>query len=310
MSKRPVIWANLLHLSFNMWCDRALPELEPNYTCYKPDLRFDEPTWREILRRMAGAGFTMVVLDLGDGVRYESHPEIAVRGAWSPARLRRELDRVRHLGLEPVPKLNFSTCHDAWMGPYSRRVSTPEYYRVCADLIAEVAELFGHPRFFHLGMDEETAHHQRRFEYVVLRQHDLWWRDLLFLAAEVRKAGVRPWVWSDYVWNHREEFLARMPKGVLQSNWYYGESFSRRLDHVKAYLDLEAAGFDQVPTGSNWSTPLNFGRTVSFGRSHISGRRLKGFLQTPWKPTLPACMERHIAAIDQGAAARLRFERA
>ena len=66
---------------------------------------------------------------------------------------------LRALGIEPLPKLNFSTCHDAWLGPYSRMVSTPAYYDVCRDLIDEVAELFGGPRFFHLGMDEETAQH-------------------------------------------------------------------------------------------------------------------------------------------------------
>ena len=30
----------------------------------------------------------MVVIDLGDGVKYESHPEIAVKGAWSTTELR------------------------------------------------------------------------------------------------------------------------------------------------------------------------------------------------------------------------------
>ncbi len=29
----------------------------------------------------------MVIIDLGDGVKYDSHPEIAVTGAWSPQKL-------------------------------------------------------------------------------------------------------------------------------------------------------------------------------------------------------------------------------
>jgi len=95
-----------------------------------------------------------LVLDLGDGVRWDSHPEIAVENAWTPAKLREELDRARELGIEPLPKLNFSTAHDAWLGPYSRMVSTPQYYEVCRDLIDEASELFGRPRLFHLGMDE------------------------------------------------------------------------------------------------------------------------------------------------------------
>ena len=38
------------------------------------------------------------------------------------------------------------------------------------DLIAEVSELFDGPRFFHIGMDEETFQHQRMYHYVVVRQ--------------------------------------------------------------------------------------------------------------------------------------------
>ena len=41
-----------------------------------------------------------------------------------------------------------------------------------------------------------------------------------------------------------------MPKSVLQSNWYYGAEFSEKIGYVKAYLDLEEYGYDQVPTGS------------------------------------------------------------
>ena len=79
---------------------------------------------------MTRAGLNMIVIDLGDGVRYQSHPEIAVKKAWSPARLRRELKKLRDAGLEPIPKLNFSTAHDAWLGPYAGIVSSKTYYQV------------------------------------------------------------------------------------------------------------------------------------------------------------------------------------
>jgi hypothetical protein len=231
-------------------------------------------------------------------VRYDSHPEIAVQGAWPVSRLREELAKVRGMGLEPIPKLNFSTCHDAWLGPYARCVSTDTYYQVCRDLIAEVIDLFDRPRFFHLGMDEETAHHQRQHEYVLIRQYDLWWHDLGFLVEQVEKRSVRPWVWSDYVWDHPDVFYERMPKSVLQSNWYYGAEFSQEVGYVKAYLDLDMHGYDQVPTGSNWSTPVNLAGTVAYCRNHIAPERLLGFLQTVWRPTLEECRERHMEAIE------------
>lgn len=74
--------------------------------------------WNELQQKMLGVGVNMVVIDLGDGVKYESHPEIAVRGAWSVKQLRQELAKLRKMGIEPIPKLNFSATHDIWLGPY------------------------------------------------------------------------------------------------------------------------------------------------------------------------------------------------
>jgi len=302
-TENDVIWAVLVHLSLNMWCDRDLPlpkdaPLVRRYGSVKPYLRFDTGLWHDLLKQMSAAGINMVVIDLGDAVRYESHPEIAVRKAWSTERLKRELEKVRKLGLEPIPKLNFSTCHDAWLGPYSRCVSTDTYYAVCRDLIAEVIDLFDRPRFFHLGMDEETAHHQRNFSYVVVRQYDLWWHDLMFLLDQVEKGGSRAWIWSDYLWDHPQVFFKKMPKSVLQSNWYYGTEFTKRNVAAKAYLDLEAHRYDQIPTGSNWSVDENFAKTVTYGRKNISPRRLLGFLMAPWFPTVEPFRDKLTKAVE------------
>ena len=96
----------------------------------------------------------MVLIDLAEGLVYPSHPELAVKGSWSVERMRKELDRLRGMGLEPIPKLNFSTTHDLWLGEYHRMVSTKKYYEVCADLIRDVGEIFGTPRMIHIGFDE------------------------------------------------------------------------------------------------------------------------------------------------------------
>ena len=299
------IRAYLLHLGCNLWADRTVPGHEDDYICFQPFLRCETDLWNEVVAQMAKAGLNMAVIDVADGVKYESHPEIAVRRAWSTKRLKRELTRMRKMGIEPIPKLNFSTCHDAWMGPYARCVSTAAYYQVCRDLIAEVIDLFDQPRLFHLGMDEETAPHQRDYEYVLIRQHDLWWRDLYFYIEEVEKGGSRPWVWSDYVWHHPELFYAKMPKSVLQSNWYYGDSFSidrrrnKQATYVRAYLELDEHGYDQVPTGSNHSYPENFQKTVDFCRKKIAPQRLKGFLQTVWRPTQARYRKNHLEAVER-----------
>jgi hypothetical protein len=305
-----LIWANLLHLSYNMWCDRRPSSWghysrdQLHYIQVSDTLRFDDALWRDLTEKMAKGGLNMLVIDLGDGIQYESHPEIAVKGAWSAARLREELTRLRTLGLEPIPKLNFSTAHDAWLHEYSRMVSTSTYYKVCADLIAEVAALFGKPRFFHLGYDEETAQHQSQYSIAIVRQHELWWHDFDFFVRTVGALGVRPWIWSDFAWAHPDAFYEKMPMSVLQSNWYYGLGFNKADDPViKTFHELDKHGYDQIPTGSNWSSPENFGKLVEWCRKEIPGAHLKGFLQTPWKPTLEAFRADHEQAVAQVAEA-------
>lgn len=302
-----MMWGLLLHLGYNMWCDREVAEWGVEHITAQPYLRCDRGLWEELTARAAAAGLNTLVIDLGEGVRYESHPELAVEGAWSCDELHAELARLRGLGLEAIPKLNFSATHDVWLGEYSRCVSTPRYYEVCRDLIQEVADLFSGPRLFHLGMDEESWHHQRHYAYVVVRQHELWWRDLLYLVEQVERQGAQAWVWADYAWNH-EEYYERMPRTVLQSNWYYGTEFHPPCNETATYQRLAEAGYCQVPTGSNWITPENMRLTVSFCRDSLPLENLRGFLMTAWKPTLPSERACHEQAIDLIAEAKALWE--
>jgi hypothetical protein len=303
---QPFMWGVLLHMGVNMWSDIPVMSWGPykgddlKLLCQADHLRFDETVWQALTARMKAAGMNQVVIDLGEALQYESHPELSVNGSWTVGRFRKELARLRGMGLEPIPKLNFSTAHDAWLKEYGRQVSTPVYYKVCAELIREVCAIFDRPRLFHLGYDEETAGHQAKYSIAIIRQGDLWWHDFLFFVKQVEDQGVRPWIWSDYYWNHPEEFLNRMPKSVLQSNWYYGAAFEpEKQKYVKTYQDLDKAGFDQVPTGSNWSNDVNFKGTVEFCRKNLAPERLKGFLMAPWFFTLPAWQEKNMQAIAQ-----------
>ena len=307
-----MIWANLLHLGGNMWGDHP-----GAYTPCSDKLKCQDDVWKELTDKMAAAKLNMVVIDLGEGVKYESHPELAVEGSWSVDKLRKELDRLRKMGLEPIPKLNFSACHDHWLGEYSRMVSTKKYYEVCADLIKEVCEIFDSPRFFHLGYDEETSGHQSTFHYVVVRQGDLWWHDFLYFVKTVEDQHVRPWIWSDYCWHHKDEFLARMPKSVLQSNWYYNMEFdfpagdeSAKNTYVQTFEVLDKAGFDQVPTGSNWSHDQNFPKLVEYCQKVIAPERLKGFLQTGWHHTERSSLKHMTRAIELTQQAMAEFAEA
>jgi hypothetical protein len=313
------IWSYLAHFGVNSWKDVPLETQDPKKPerwltrCCADHVRFDEPSWRLISERLAKVGCNQIIIDIAEILKYPSHPELAVKGSWDVEKMRNEIARLRGMGFEVIPKLNFSACHDTWLKDYGRMVSTRKYYQVCEDLIRDVAEIFDRPRYFHLGYDEETANHQSGHLLAICRQGDLWWHDFLWFVKVTEKAGCRPWIWSDYIWNHKDEFLKRMPKSVLQSNWYYGAGFNTvRKDgkpnhYVAAYEWLDKAGFEQVPTGSNWSCDVNFSGTIKFCDENCDKKLIKGYMMAPWTRTFKIHEEKSLQAIDQlGAAIKAR----
>ena len=166
--------AVLLHLGMNMWGDYDTSPEEDGKSGYHNHVRTRDDLWRSCVDRAAASGCNAVFMDLGEACAYPSHPELAVKGTWSVEKMRAELARMRAFGLEPLPKLNFSACHDGWLKEYGRMVSTKKYYGVVADVIRDVCEIFDGPRLFHIGFDEEMAIAQRDCSLVVIRQGDLW----------------------------------------------------------------------------------------------------------------------------------------
>ena len=165
-------------------------------------------------------------------------------------------------------------------------------------------EIFDHPRFIHIGCDEESASHQLNilhYSYVVARTEEFWMHDYLHLVRTVENLGARPWCWSDYGWRH-PEFLKRSPKSVVMSNWYYDEWYggfdpktnkTSDLERLVQFWDLEKAGFDQMPCGTNWAGEGRrnlkigaddvMGKLVKTCRKVIAPERLLGFLMAPWE---------------------------
>ena len=317
--------AVLLHMGMNMWGEWRAPG-EPKvegkrYT--RDEIYFSEDIWKRTIDHAKKRGFNMVVMDLGEFLEYPSHPELAVKGSWSADRMRAEVRRLRSMGLEPIPKLNFSATHHMWLKEYSRMLSTKPYYKVCADVIKDVAEIFEAPRFFHLGFDEEKVENQRKRLVVCVRQNELWWHDLLWFVMGVERLGSRAWIFSDYGWHH-PEFIEKCPKSVLLSNWYYNEDavgydIDKMTDWFKPKLrlfaDLDKAGFDQVPCPSNWlSSKLKAsgrkdnsdcaGEVVKYCRANIAPERLKGFMMASWTDCKgEGAFKFNCAGMDQLAAA-------
>ena len=209
------MWALLIPLS-RSW---EMPERAENRI-------FDESVWEEIVAELSHSAVITVVFDLLDGMRYQSHPELALPGAWSRERMKEEIRRLKAMGIRSIPKLNFASVHDSWMGEYGNMVSTSIYYRVSRELILEAAELFDHPQYIHLGMVEEGIGAgdcilDNRLN--IIRRGKAMWKDLRFLMDCVQEAGAIPWIWHDLPFDRPEVFAKEFAgRDLLVSPWYYG----------------------------------------------------------------------------------------
>ena len=307
----------MVHLGTNLWFEEGNTKGQSENKLWKspasPDIRFDRTVWEEYLSNIKKNGVNTIILDVAEALQYKSHPEISCNGAWTHEEMKAEIDRLHDMGISVIPKLNFSTCHDAWLGDYSKMVSTPIYYNVCKDLIDEVCELFK-PKYLHIGFDEEVYENQMNYDFVVIRQNDLWWHDLNFFNDCVRANGARTMMWSDYARHKPQEFVEKCPKDIVQCVWYYFNEFGKEglapenEIRVRPIDILESAGFDQLPTGSIEYYKENFELLVKYSKDSISDDHLLGFMQTTWESVTSEWQDYLIDSTKPIKAARDWFE--
>ncbi len=206
-------WGILVHLGMNMWGDLKAQK----------ELHFNMDVWNEYVEHCADNGINFIVLDIGEGVQWESHPELSIKGAWSKELVKSEVLRLREKGIELVPKLNFSATHDAWLGIYERMISTPEYYKVTKELIEEIYEMFLHPSVIHIGMDEENWKHAKDegSSMVVIRNSALQVHDINYFIKCVEDLGAKCHMWHDPYCNCKEEDTANIKGTVMPYVWMY-----------------------------------------------------------------------------------------
>ena len=294
--KKDFMKGMLIHIGTNLWYevgnDRGNDPNEPGKvwkSAASERMRFDRRLFDELIDFLPNCGINTLVLDLADGIVYESHPELAIDGSLTREETLEVIANLRARGIKIIPKLNFSTCHDTWMKEYSKMVSTETYYRVCRDLIDEVCALFK-PEILHLGMDEEVYENQALYDYVVIRQNDLWWHDLYYLVDCVEKNAVRACIWSDYARHKPQEFVEKCPKSVLQCPWYYFNAFEGELSEenkirVAPFKNLSDAGFDILAGASNEYFSENARMLHDFAKRNIREDAYVGIIQTTWAAT-------------------------
>jgi len=281
------------------------------------NLEFEDDVWNYILDEGEKVGINTIVLEINNGIVFHSHPEIASPDAWTHARLKKELAKCREKGIKVVPMMNFATPHDEWLCQYHRKICTPEYYQVCNDIIKEAYEMFEHPEYIHIAMDEEDAKHVKGHELAVYRQGELYWHDLRFLIDCVKATGAKPWMWADPLFDHPEEYMKRFdPDEALISPWYYN-SFNKEkwtpISSREVYLTyynegdykdmgieyveedpflvrvrevavpLLEKGFRYVPCASVCNRcDYNHSELIEYFKTNATEEQIPGYITAPW----------------------------
>lgn len=296
--------AFLIHLGMNMWNKQDTWTLigEEN-SGYCKKLACNKEVWRKVTDFLPTCGFDTLLIDMGEGVKLDRHPELAIEGSWSKEEFMAELERLRSIGLTPLPKFNFSCGHNAWLKDYAYMVGTETYDKVCVDVVEETIEMFGNPEFFHLGMEEETLKNQRVQPVAIVRSPLKKIRDCNLLFDVCRSKGVRPWIWVDpdtiEAFGGDEMFQKYIGKDVLISNWYYGRfqtyapgsPFGDKPHDAackELYVKLGEWGYEQIPTCSTWSTPANDKGTMRFCKNNVKEGSVKGYMTASWLTTTQA----------------------
>lgn len=301
------------------------------------DLHFYEPLWADMKRRIGEAGENTIFMNLGNGVQYATHPELAVAGAWTRQRLKREIAELRDKGVTVMPKLNFSMMHSEWMGEYRQMPGTSTYYRVCRELISEVARLFRGATHFHIGMDEEDVRFIHSFSQLgIVRQNDFLYHDLQFLFDCVRDEGMIPVMWGGLAVQKLQEFTERIAPGDLvimaqnahaieRKNWTPIESeeryktfYTTRVpwkymniqyveedpvcacfrENVPKLLDM---GYDVIIAATDWYgyDPVASETIAHFVKNEKQQSHIVGYAMIPWLRTYPEYHEGWMRSIDR-----------
>lgn len=292
--KNSFIKGILIHVGTNLWFEPGNNRCEGTkvwQSAGSDNMRFNKALFDEFTAHLPKYGINTVVLDLADGIVYNSHPELAIEGSIERDELLSMIERLRALGLMIIPKINLSTCHDIWLKEYSRMVSTKPYYDVCQDIINEVCEIFK-PEIVHLGMDEENFENQKLYDYAVVRQNDLWWHDLCFFVDIVEKNNAKAAMWSDYARHRPDEFIKKCPKSVIQCPWYYFNEFGDNMSEecrvrVAPFKALADAGYTVIAGGSNEYFKENITSLHDYCKENLSTDLYRGIIQTTWAPTTP-----------------------
>ncbi|MFC1582268.1 hypothetical protein ACFL4W_01895 [Planctomycetota bacterium] len=278
----PAVRGLLLHISHYdpVWCENKETEGP-----------FDLNAAFEIVDALSDHGFNTLVVDVADGVKFKSHPELKRPYSVNMDQLRMLAEYAQLSGIDVVPKLNFAisgrNLHDQWMRPYASLRNflqkIDKYWKVAADLIKELVKVCEPERYFHIGMDED---HLRSLEQYVdaIRK----------LRAIIKGHKLRTVIWNDSC-HYKKTKIAQvhadkcraaedfLPKDITQVLWDYSAV------HPSIVKRIAGKGFKV------WAAPGHTPDMVKKWRRAVMANGGSGLLMTYWakcdQANLPAILK-------------------
>jgi len=267
MPNEPLVHAVLLHLTH--YDPRWMEDKES-------EQRFDRALMEDLINLTADCGYNTVILDVADAVAYASHPELRQPYTVPMQELADLSDLARGRGLEVIGKLNFAKSdrhrNNWWFRPHRDRPDDDAYFDHAWQVIDEVREACGKGRYFHVGMDEDTARDVAPYCAVIERLHE-----------GLADRDCRTVVWSDLCVQWSDDLAAKaeaaakhLPRDVVVNIWHYRQAFPERL---KMLVDLGyevwcATGRLDTSVAARW-------------REAVERQGGRGLITTVWMPVQP-----------------------
>lgn len=273
--------------------------------------------------------YNAVILEPWASFRSPKHPETAYENTYTAAQIKELIDLGRALHLEMIPMLN-SWGHASGMRARSSEhvvldrfpqfrplyeedgwsfcLTNPAIYTQLFNRYEELLELFGHPRFFHIGLDEAwghiglmesnacrgtdlratlTAHLQKLHRYFADRKVQLIvWHDMFIQRDHPQLGRLSP---ANSVPPFNSHLvLEQLPKDIVIDTWNYDQT--REWPVPKYFQDR---GYPVLV--SPWKSRKNVVSLMNTAKK----LNLMGVLETTWDSldvTLPTVGEVGISA--------------
>lgn len=242
-----------------------------------------------------------IILEV-DFMKWKSDPEIAVDFSAEQADVKRDIDYARQRFIEVSPLLqSLGHCdHLFWAGknrdiaeypehPYSYCASNPRTYPYVFKLYDEVIELFGRPKFVHIGHDEvyEPGGFPKCAECKKRSAEQIFVDDTQKVSEHLAKHGARVMMWGDMMLargdapdatNASSPEMARwirdrMPKDAIITDWHYAAGKPEEFKSLEIFMKE-----GRQAIASTWYTPQNI---EAFANQAKKVGAL-GLLQTTW----------------------------